>query len=152
MPTPSHRFLQPALEAPAGLQISINGWAGERIRANELNWLIPAPATNPGMVGMFTHRLEWPLPDNPVAWAGEFAGKYLISAIQSLSLTANPELELVVRRFVAQLIATQGTDGSLGLPLDWDLWGQYYAARRIGDAIPNLPLIPTFAPSENLRQ
>ena len=126
MPTPTHRLLEPALTTPADLHISFNGWAGDRIRANELNWLIPAPATNPGMIGMFGHRLEWPLPDNPVAWAGEFAGKYLISAIQSLSLTANPELELVVRRFVTQLIATQGTDGSLGLPLDWDLWGQYH--------------------------
>jgi hypothetical protein len=99
--TPSHRLLEPVLTVPAGLNISINGWAGDRIRANELNWLIPAPATNPGMAGMFTHRLEWPLPDNPVAWAGEFAGKYLISAVQSLSLTANAELELIVRQFVS---------------------------------------------------
>src|SRR5262245_56679793 len=106
MPPPSHRLLEPVLTVPPDLHISISGWAGDRMRANELNWLIPAPATNPGMIGMFTHRLEWPLPDNPVAWAGEFAGKYLISAIQSLSLTANPDLELVVRRFVTQLIAT----------------------------------------------
>lgn len=132
MPTPSHRLFEPALAVPADLRISINGWAGERIRANELNWLIPAPATNLGMVQMFAHRLDphaSNLPDDtrdPVPWAGEFAGKYLLSAVQSLCLTANADLERVVRRFIAQLIATQGADGSLGLPLAWDLWGQYH--------------------------
>jgi DUF1680 family protein len=75
---------------------------------------------------MFTHRLEATLPDNPVPWAGEFAGKYLLSAVQSLYLTVNADLERVVRQFVAELIATQGADGSLGLPLAWDLWGQYH--------------------------
>ena len=124
MPIPTHRLLEPALSVPADLQLSINGWLGERIRANELHWLIPAPETNPGMVEMFAQRLN--LPDSPVPWAGEFAGKYLLSAVQSLRLTANADLERVVRQFVTQLIATQGTDGSLGLPLAWDLWGQYH--------------------------
>jgi hypothetical protein len=88
---------------------------GDRIRANQSNWLIPAPATNPGMIEIFDQRLN--LRDNPVPWAGEFAGKYLISAVQSLRLTSDPVLNLVVSRFVSQLIATQGTDGSPGLPL-----------------------------------
>jgi DUF1680 family protein len=46
--------------------------------------------------------------------------------VQSLCLTVNTDLERVVRQFVAQLIATQGADGSLGLPLAWDLWGKYH--------------------------
>jgi DUF1680 family protein len=132
MPTPSHRLLEPALEASGNLHFSIDGWLGDRIRANELNWLIPAPDTNPGMVEMFAHRQNLRFGNtngdtrDPVPWAGEFAGKYLLSAVQSLRLTANPDLESVVRRFVPRLIATQGTDGSLGLPIPWDLWGQYH--------------------------
>lgn len=124
MPQPSHRVLDPALLAPPELSLTVDGWLGERIQANESNWLIPAPATNPGMIRLFADRLN--LPDFTVPWAGEFAGKYLISAVQSLALTSNPVLELVVRQFVGQLIATQGTDGSVGLPLSWDLWGQYH--------------------------
>jgi hypothetical protein len=60
---------------------------------------------------------------DPVPWAGEFAGKYLIGVVQSLRLTGNAELESVAREFVLKLLATQGTDGSLGMPLPWDLWG-----------------------------
>ena len=124
MPEPSHRKINPAIAAPPELRMTVKGWIGERIAANESNWLIPAPATNPGMIEMFNQRLN--LRDNPVPWAGEFAGKYLISAVQSLRLTSNAALNLVLRQFVSQLIATQGTDGSLGLPLPWDLWGQYH--------------------------
>jgi DUF1680 family protein len=139
MPSASHRVLQPTLSAPPDLRISLTGWLGERIAANEMNWLIPAPATNPGMVEVFTHRLN--LTDDDVQWAGEFAGKYLISAVQSLNLTSNADLERVTNQFVEQLIATQGADGSLGLPLAWDLWGQYHVMlgllrwyERTGDA------------------
>jgi DUF1680 family protein len=124
MPPPNFRQLNPVLAAPPELRLTINGLIGDRIGANESNWLIPAPATNPGIIEIFNQRLN--LRDNPVAWAGEFAGKYLISAVQSLRLTSNPALDFVVRQFVSQLIATQGTDGSLGLPLQWDLWGQYH--------------------------
>jgi hypothetical protein len=127
MPAPTHRTLKPILSVPSSLTFTFGGWIGDRIRANETNWLIPAPATNPGMIDMFRQRLMSPMPDKPVAWAGEFAGKYLISAVQSLRLTANSDLRRVVQTFVAQLIATQGTaDGSLGLPLSWDLWGQHH--------------------------
>jgi DUF1680 family protein len=120
------------MEAPESAGLSIGTWIGERILANERNWLIPAPATNPGLIRMFAHRLDphaCNLPgDNgdPVPWAGEFAGKYLLSGVQSLRLTGDAALEGVLRQFVADLIATQGADGSLGLPLDWDLWGQYH--------------------------
>src|ERR1035438_7068581 len=91
MPEPSHRKINPALAAPPELRLTINGWIGNRSGANESNWLIPAPATNPGMIEMFNQRLN--LRDNPVPWAGEFAGKYLISAMQSLRLTSNPALD-----------------------------------------------------------
>jgi DUF1680 family protein len=132
MPTnsSSHRRLEPALDAPLDLQIELSGWVGDRVRANEAQWLVPAPATNPGMVEMFLHRLDAPvsgLTDNFwVPWIGEYAGKYLLSAVQSLRLTGNVELKQTLNQFVPRLIGTQGSDGSLGLPRSWDLWGQYH--------------------------
>lgn len=102
------------------------GWIGERARANDDNWLIPVPAGNDGLVEMFAHRLDPAFHPDPVPWAGEFAGKYLLSAVQSLQLTRNPALTTVVGDVVQRLLQTQGTDGSLGLPLPWDLWGQYH--------------------------
>jgi DUF1680 family protein len=124
MPVPGLYQITPACVAPPELRLTVNGLIGDRIAANESNWLIPAPASNPGMIEIFSQRQN--LHDNPVPWAGEFAGKYLVSAVQSLILTANPVLNRVVSQFVTQLIATQGADGSLGLPLPWDLWGQYH--------------------------
>jgi DUF1680 family protein len=117
---------------PPDLHFRPEGWIGERVQANEANWLVPLPALNPGMVEMFAARnnvRSVNLPgDNrdPVPWAGEFAGKYLIGVVQSLRLTGSAELESVAREFVRKLISTQGTDGSLGIPLPWDLWGQYH--------------------------
>jgi DUF1680 family protein len=122
----------PSLYRPIDLNFRPEGWVGERVRANETNWLIPQPSTNPGMVEMFANRgnvraVNGPGDTrDPVAWAGEFAGKYLISVVQSLRLTGNSELERVAREFVQKLLMTQGTDGSLGMPLPWDLWGQYH--------------------------
>jgi len=102
------------------------------VGVNEASWLIPAPGSNPGMVEMFSHRqnvrfVNGPFEiDDPVPWAGEFAGKYMLSAVQSLRLTGNGELRAVVDEFVSRLLATQASDGSLGMPLAWDLWGQYH--------------------------
>ncbi len=71
--------------------------------------------------------------ERPVPWAGEFAGKYLMSAIQSIRMTGNPDLTAVVSEFVGALTASQGSDGSLGMPLDWDLWGQYHVMLALLD-------------------
>lgn len=120
------------MDASEAAVLSIGTWIGQRIQANERNWLIPAPATNPGLIRMFAQRLDprscnLPADDRlPLPWVGEFAGKYLLSAVQSVRLTGDATLEGVLKQFVAELIATQGTDGSLGLPLPWDLWGQYH--------------------------
>jgi DUF1680 family protein len=110
------------------MQFTPHGIVGDRVRVNENNWLIPAPTNNPGMLGMFAHRndQQYMARERPVFWAGEFAGKYLISAVQSLKMTGNPDLARVVSKSVSDLIASQGTDGSLGMPLAWDLWGQYH--------------------------
>jgi DUF1680 family protein len=107
---------------------------GERIEANVRHWLLPAPAANPAILQMFRDRDRTPRRDL-VPWAGEFAGKYLISAVQALRLTRDTQLQADLRRFVAELIATQAKDGYLGpFPKGmrmtgkrvWDLWGQYH--------------------------
>src|SRR5262245_55555095 len=68
------------------------GVLGQRIDANIDNWLLRAPTANPGMIEMFRVRDRTPTP-NLVPWAGEFVGKYLISAIQTLRMTDNPVLK-----------------------------------------------------------
>ncbi len=110
-----------------------DGPVGERIRANTENWLLCAPQANPGMLEMFRVRDRQPTPQL-VPWAGEFVGKYLISAVQALRMSDDPRLRRQVAAVVAELIATQAEDGYLGpFPKDkrllghWDLWGHYHA-------------------------
>jgi hypothetical protein len=132
-PAPFQRVAPELDTAAIYLEVTLTGWVGDRVRANEENWLIPAPTTNPGIIEMFAHRLDPAIPgltDNWwVPWVGEFAGKYLISAVQSLRLRKSIELKQVVIEFVRKLLSTQGEDGSdrsLGMPRAWDLWGQYH--------------------------
>ena len=107
-------------------------FVGERIRANETNWLLRAPLANPGMLEMFRVRDRLPAPQL-VPWAGEFVGKYLISAVQALRLSENPDLRRQTAEVVAELITMQADDGYLGpfpkeirLKANWDLWGHYH--------------------------
>ena len=112
------------------------GVLAERLRVNQENWLLRAPAANPGMLEMFRVRDRKPVP-NLVPWAGEFVGKYLISAIQALRLESDPARQAALRATVAtvvsELIAAQAEDGYLGpfpkadrLKGNWDLWGHYH--------------------------
>ena len=121
-----------ALESLPAARWHFGGAIGERIDANERQWLLTAPASNPGMLEMFRVRDREPRP-NLVEWAGEFAGKYLISAVQAMRLTDRPELRESVTAFTRDLIATQADDGYLGpfpkserLLGHWDLWGHYH--------------------------
>jgi len=109
-----------------------NGFVGNRIQANIQNWLIPAPDANPGMITMFHSRDRKPVLDL-VPWAGEFAGKYLVSAIQTLRMTSSSDLRQVVTKVIADLISSQAADGYLGpfprdarLTTEQDLWGHYH--------------------------
>ncbi len=68
-----------------------------------------------------------------VPWAGEFVGKYLISAIQARRMVDDPALDALLRRVIPVLISTQAEDGYLGpfrkqerLLGHWDLWGHYH--------------------------
>lgn len=133
-PAPSGKVARPSLplEADPKAQFHFEGPVGERVQANTRGWLIPTPEANPGMLEMFRVRDRDPKP-NLVPWAGEFVGKYLISAVQALRMDPDPELRATVERVVRELSATQAEDGYLGpftraerLRGHWDLWGHYH--------------------------
>jgi uncharacterized protein len=124
----------PVLERPARARLDFGGPMGERIRANLQNWLLVAPHANPAMLQIFRDRDRTPHRDL-LPWSGEFAGKYLISAVQALRITQDKALRAHLKTFVADLVATQRADGYLGPfpsaegmtgPGRWDLWGQYH--------------------------
>ncbi len=126
-----------AVRPGSGVTFRFGGPVGERIEANVDAWLLRAPAANPAMLEMFRMRDRTPAPQL-VPWAGEFAGKYLISAVQALRLSGHADLRAQVERFVAELISVQAEDGYLGpfprsrrLLADWDLWGHYHVMQGL---------------------
>ena len=126
-----------ALDSVEQARFSFSGVLGDRIDAGVEHWLLPAPHANPGMLEMFRLRDRQPAP-KLVPWAGEFVGKYLISAIQTLRLTSNPALRKQVASLVRELIACQADDGYLGpfpaairLKGNWDLWGHYHCIQAL---------------------
>jgi len=134
MPAAVTPRVTPVLERLDKPQFTIGGPVGARIAANTRNWLLTAPQANPAMLQMFRDRDRTP-PRDLVPWAGEFAGKYLISAVQAMRLTRDEQLAAHLRGFVAELVATQADSGYMGpFPTAeqmmgrqrWDLWGQYH--------------------------
>jgi DUF1680 family protein len=129
----------PALESPSEVRLQLRGVVGERMARNVAQWLLPAPAANPAMLQLFRDRDRQPRRDL-APWAGEFAGKYLTSAVLALRMTDDEVLRTQVAAFVSELIATQAPDGYLGsAPQDqrltgktlqgdwlWDVWGHYH--------------------------
>ncbi len=118
----------------AKTDLEFRGFVGDRIKVNQENWLKQAPKSNPGMLQMFRDR-ERNQPANLNPWSGEFAGKYLTSAVLCYRLTRDKELLSFLREFINEFRATQGDDGYLGPwwaekrmlgPGIWDLWGQYH--------------------------
>ncbi|MGQ9730840.1 MAG: beta-L-arabinofuranosidase domain-containing protein [Candidatus Zipacnadales bacterium] len=121
-----------AMHTPEDLTVLCRGPLGERVERNIENWLLTAVDANPRMLEMFRTRDRKPLPDL-VPWAGEFIGKYLLSAIQACRMTERPELKEDVQRTITELLSTQAEDGYLGpfpkeerLLAHWDLWGHYH--------------------------
>src|SRR4051812_596787 len=90
-------------DASPHTRLTFDGFVGERIRLTAENWLEPAPIATPGILEMFQLRDREPAP-NLVPWAGEFVGKYLISAIQFSRLGAPIQS---LRDTISQLIASQ---------------------------------------------
>jgi DUF1680 family protein len=124
----------PLLWPAADTRLCFHGPIGERLEANRRHWLLTAPEANPAMLEMFRDRDREP-GRNLVPWAGEFAGKYLASAVSALRLTEDGGLREYLGGFVADLIGTQDADGYLGpFPRSrrllgeglWDVWGHYH--------------------------
>jgi len=113
-------------------QYRFGGMVAWRVENDVTGWLIPAPMANPGMWVMFRMRDRKPVPEL-VPWAGEFVGKYLISAIQALRMSESPELRRTVELVMSETLVSQDADGYLGpftkeqrLLSNWDLWGHYH--------------------------
>jgi hypothetical protein len=124
-------------------RFDMRDFMGDYLRRVSDQWLKPAPDANPGMLEMFADRDRPPYRDL-VAWAGEFAGKYLTGAVQVLRLTGDRDLRQRLARFVRDLTSLQDKDGYLGpWPMgshltnkavypdgrvcwNWDAWGHYH--------------------------
>jgi DUF1680 family protein len=131
------------LERARSTRYSFEGVLADYLRAVSDQWLKPAPDANPGMLEMFADRDRRPYRDL-MAWAGEFAGKYLTGAVQVLRLTGDSALRQRLERFVQDLVALQDADGYLGpwpqgshltnkavypdgrVFWNWDSWGHYH--------------------------
>jgi len=116
---------------------------GHLLKAVTDQWLLVAPLANPAMLEMFADRDSRPY-RNLMPWAGEFAGKYLTSAVQVWRVTREARLKSWLEEIVSRLIQLQDRDGYLGpWPADchltnyspyhgqggmrtWDTWGHYH--------------------------
>lgn len=125
------------LHSLAASRWHFGGVVAPRLEANLDQWLLRAPEANPALIEMFRLRDRLPVP-KLTPWAGEFAGKYLISCVQALRLCDRANLREHTARFVAELIGTQADDGYLGpfpkserLLGHWDLWGHYHVMQGL---------------------
>ncbi len=123
--------------------LALEGPLGRALKAVTDHWLVTAPLANPAMLEIFAGR-DSPPYRNMMPWAGEFAGKYLTSAVQVYRVTHDERLLDFLRAFVARLVSLQAADGYLGpWPADsrltnfsphhgqngmftWDTWGHYH--------------------------
>jgi len=125
---------QPVFDRQKGTGFQFYGFVGDRIKNNQRNWLLTAPLSNPSMLQMYRDR-DKPQSRDLLPWSGEFAGKYLISAVQGYRITKDKQLGKFLQDFVNELISTQSDDGYLGAwpvssrlfkPGPWDLWSVYH--------------------------
>lgn len=132
--------MKPVLDRNGTTKFGIEGAVAAYLQGVTEQWLLIAPHANPGMLEMFSDRDRLPRRDL-VSWAGEFAGKYLTSAVQVLRLSGNATLRKQIRRFVSEFTQLQAEDGYLGpwprssrltnranrTQWTWDSWGHYHA-------------------------
>lgn len=138
------RFAQARLcDRIPGAGFQMGGPVQDYIAGVSDQWLKVAPLSNPAMLEMFRDRDRKPLRDM-VPWAGEFAGKHLVSAVQVWRISGEEALKASIVDFVKRLIHLQAQDGYLGpWPADsrltgrapnvgpkggetWDAWGHYH--------------------------
>jgi DUF1680 family protein len=131
------------LHYPRCDQVTMTGRLSTRYRGN-LRYLEHIYETREDwMLEPFRHRgMDWVLEPlrnkkGELAWAGEYAGKWLDAAGLSASDTTDQQLGQAAARFASKLIAAQEPDGYLGIELparrglgsdwDWDVWNVKYA-------------------------
>jgi uncharacterized protein len=122
-------------------QVTLTGRLSPRYQGN-LRYLAHIYETREDwMLEPFRYRgMEWvlePLRNKKaeLAWAGEYAGKWLDAAALSVSDGGEEHLSQAAAQFASELIATQESDGYLGIELparrgqgsDWDVWNVKYA-------------------------
>ena len=127
--TENHQI--PELNQPQ-LFLRLEGEMGRRIQANLDNWLYPCPQVNPGLLEMFRMRHRAPKPKVTID-SGSLWGKYLISAVQAMRMTDDPNLRPFIGELVKDFISTQDEDGYLGVYYrheriftHWDIWAHYH--------------------------
>lgn len=96
-----------------GVGLSLEGWVETYLSAISEQWLKVAPFSNPAMLEMISDRDREPAREL-LPWSGEFAGKYLTSAVQVYRVTRDDSLRQVITEFVGRLTALQAEDGYLG--------------------------------------
>ena len=135
--------MDPTCSRLASTKYRFDGPVARYLEGITSQWLLVAPAANPAMLEILRDRDRLPH-RNLVPWAGEFAGKYLTSAVQVLRLTGDRALRDTIARFVDELASLQAADGYLG-PWPqanrltgtapnvmgqeggtWDAWGHYH--------------------------
>src|SRR5512134_886163 len=101
-------------------QVRMTGRLSSRFQGNLLYLLDIYEKRNGWMLEPFQNRgSEWviePLRNQKaeLAWAGEYAGKWLDAASLAAASSADTRLEAYCSAFAAELIATQETNGYLG--------------------------------------
>src|SRR5215510_2309708 len=131
------------LRYPRCDQVTMTGRLSTRYQGN-MHYLAQIHETREDwMLEPCRHRgMDWVLvplrnKKGELAWAGEYAGKWLDAAALSASDAADEQLGQAAARFAAELIAAQESDGYLGIELpvrrgqdskwDWDVWNIKYA-------------------------
>jgi len=129
------------LHYPRCDQVTLTGRLSARYQGN-LKYLEHIYATREDwMLEPFRYRgMDWvlePLRNKKaeLAWAGEYAGKWLDAAVLSASDAGDEQLGQAAARFASELIAAQESGGYLGIELparrgqgsDWDVWNVKYA-------------------------
>src|SRR4029078_9006458 len=97
----------------SGAASAVGVGAAGYLRGVTGQWLLVAPAANPGMLEMFRDRDRRPYRALEAA-AGDFAGKSLTAAVQVLRLTGDRDLHDHLARFVREWVSLQADDGYLG--------------------------------------
>ncbi|MEY2408469.1 MAG: uncharacterized protein QOF48_1139 [Verrucomicrobiota bacterium] len=126
-----------------GTRFQLGGTVRDYLTGVTEQWLKVAPSSNPAMLEMFRDRHRQPRRDL-LPWSGEFAGKYLTSAVEVLRVTGDSGLKKSIAAFTRRLVELQAEDGYLGpWPIEnrltgrapnvggkagetWDAWGHYH--------------------------